>query len=70
MKMAKPSGLDIQAAEELLQILQLIDARFGGPWGIPEATDNLAALLEGGEEEFDADNTCLLYTSPSPRDRG
>ena len=43
MKMAKPSGLDIQAAEELLQILQLIDARFGGPWGIPEATHALAA---------------------------
>lgn len=62
MKMAKPSARDIEAAEELLQILQLIDARFGGPWANPEAGDNLSELLQDGEEEFDCDNTTHLQT--------
>lgn len=62
MKMAKPSARDIEAAEELLQILQLIDARFGGPWANPEAGDSLSELLQDGEEEFDCDNTTHLQT--------
>lgn len=62
MKMAKPSARDIEAAEELLQILQMIDARFGGPWANPEAGDSLSELLQGGEEEFDCDNTLHLQT--------
>lgn len=62
MKMAKPSARDIEAAEELLQILQLIDARFGGPWANPEAGDSLSELLQAGKEEFDCDNTTHLQT--------
>lgn len=62
MKMAKPSARDIEAAEELLQILQMIDARFGGPWANPEAGDSLSELLQDGEEEFDCDNTTHLQT--------
>lgn len=62
MKMAKPSARDIEAAEELLQILQMIDARFGGPWANPEAGDSLSELLQDGEEEFDCDNTLHLQT--------
>lgn len=62
MKMAKPSARDIEAAEELLQILQLIDARFGGPWANPDAGDSLSELLQDGEEEFDCDNTTHLQT--------
>lgn len=62
MKMAKPSARDIEAAEELLQILQLIDARFGGPWPNPDAGNSLSELLQDGEEEFDCDNTTHLQT--------
>lgn len=76
MKMAKPSAHDIKAAEELLQVLQLIDARFGGPWANPDAGESLSELLKDGEEEFDCDNTthlqtlynnlaCLLRTAPA-----
>lgn len=62
MKMAKPSARDIEAAEELLQILQMIDARFGGPWANPDAGESLSELLQDGEEEFDCDNTLHLQT--------
>ena len=62
MKMAKPSGRDIEAAEELLQILQLIDARFGGPWANPDAGESLSELLNEGEEVFDDDSTLHLQT--------
>lgn len=62
MKMAKPSAHDIEAAEELLQILQMIDARFGGPWANPDAGESLSELLQDGEEEFDCDNTTHLQT--------
>lgn len=62
MKMAKPSARDIEAAEELLQILQMIDARFGGPWSNPDAGNSLSELLQDGEEEFDCDNTLHLQT--------
>lgn len=62
MKMAKPSQRDVEAAEELMQILQLIDARFGGPWSNPDAGDSLSDLLQDGEEEFDCDNELHLQT--------
>lgn len=62
MKMAKPSGDDIQAAEELMQILQLIDARFGGPWANPDAGDSISELLQDGEKEFDGENITHLQT--------
>lgn len=62
MKMAKPSARDIEAAEELMQVLQLIDARFGGPWANPDAGENLSELLKDGEEEFDCDNITHLQT--------
>lgn len=62
MKMAKPSARDIEAAEELMQVLQLIDARFGGPWANPDAGESLSELLKDGEEEFDCDNELHLQT--------
>lgn len=62
MKMAKPSARDIKAAEELMQVLQLIDARFGGPWANPNAGESLSQLLEDGEESFDCDNETHLQT--------
>lgn len=54
MKMAKPSARDVEAAEELLQVLQLIDARFGGPWPDPDAPESLEDALN--HEAFDSDN--------------
>lgn len=62
MKMAKPSPADIKAAEELHQVLQLIDARFGGPFSIPETGQSLAELLHEGEDAFDSDNLTHLQT--------
>lgn len=62
MKMAKPSATDIKAAEDLLHIFNLIDARFGGPWSTPGAGDSLHDLLEGGEEEFDCEDDTHLKT--------
>lgn len=62
MKMAIPSARDIEAAEELMQVLQLIDARFGGPWATPEAGENLSELLKDGEDSFNAENTTHLQT--------
>ncbi|MCO7557484.1 hypothetical protein [Metapseudomonas otitidis] len=62
MKMAKPSPADIKAAEDLLHIFNLIDARFGGPWSTPGAGDSLHDLLEGGEEEFDCEDDTHLKT--------
>lgn len=54
LKMAKPSARDVEAAEELLQVLQLIDARFGGPWPDPDAPESLEDALN--DEAFDSDN--------------
>ncbi|MGA4642274.1 hypothetical protein ACQKC8_16505 [Stutzerimonas stutzeri] len=62
MKMAKPSANDIAAAEELMHVLQLIDARFGGPWSEPDAGDSLSELLANGEEAFDSDSDLHLRT--------
>ena len=62
MKMAKPSAQDVKAAEELLQVLQLIDARFGGPWANPDAGESLSELLKDGEEAFDSDDLRHLQT--------
>lgn len=52
MKMTKPSEQDLDAAGKLMQILQTIDARFGGPWPAGGPV-NLEAL----EVDFDAENT-------------
>ncbi|AVO51244.1 hypothetical protein [Ectopseudomonas mendocina] len=65
MKMAKPSARDIEAAEELHQVLQMIDARFGGPFQNHEAGDDLATLLDNGDSgvnAFDSDNEQHLLT--------
>lgn len=62
MKMAKPSARDIEAAEELHQVLQMIDARFGGPFQNHEAGDDLAMLLDNGDNAFDSDNLQHLQT--------
>ncbi|MBZ9667487.1 hypothetical protein H3221_022355 [Pseudomonas sp. LMG 31766] len=62
MKMAKPSARDIEAAEELHQLLQMLDARFGGPFQNHEAGDDLAMLLDNGDNAFDSDNLQHLQT--------
>lgn len=51
MKMAKPSRRDIDAAGDLLQALDFIDARWGGP----RPTDGPDNLHELGED-FDRDD--------------
>ena len=62
MKMAKPTARDIEAAEELHQVLQMIDARFGGPFQNHDAGDDLAMLLDNGDNAFDSDNLQHLQT--------
>lgn len=62
MKMAKPSARDIEAAEELHQVLQMLDARFGGPFQNHEAGDDLAMLLDNGDNAFDSYNLQHLQT--------
>ncbi|MGK8439050.1 hypothetical protein ACRS3X_17265 [Ectopseudomonas hydrolytica] len=62
MKMAKPSARDIEAAEELHQVLQMLDERFGGPFQNHEAGDDLAMLLDNGDNAFDSDNLQHLQT--------
>lgn len=62
MKMAKPSARDIEAAEELHQVLQMLDARFGGPFQNHEAGADLAMLLDNGDNAFDSDNLQHLQT--------
>ena len=62
MKMAKPDGNDITAAEELHQVLQLVDARFGGPFQNHEAGADLGQLLHDGLDEFDSENHQHLLT--------
>lgn len=62
MKMAKPSAQDIEAAEELMHVLQLIDARWGGPWPHPDAGESLSKLLDGEEDAFDCDDLTHLQT--------
>ena len=59
MKMAKPSTQDKEAAEDLLQLMQLIDG-FGGPARIHYEEDSLRDLL--GSEDFDCENTSHLKT--------
>ena len=52
MKMAKAREKDIEAAGDLLNILNTIDGRFGGPW----PTDGPESLEQAiGEDSFDAD---------------
>lgn len=62
MKMAKPSAQDVKAAEELHQVLQMIDARFGGPFHNHEAGDDLSQLLNDGDDAFDSNNERHLLT--------
>lgn len=56
MKMAKPSSRDIDAGGELLGLLDAIDERWGGPWPIHGAPEDLAKFLESEDEGFDSDN--------------
>lgn len=62
MKMAKPSARDIKATEELHHVLAMIDDRFGGPFQNHEAGDDLAMLLDNGDNAFDSDNLRHLQT--------
>lgn len=54
--MAKPSQRDIDAGGELLCLLDAIDERWGGPWPIHGAPDDLAKFLHDEDEAFDRDN--------------
>lgn len=54
MKMAKPSARDINAAGELMQLLDTIDTGWRGPGAIHGAADDLPAFL--GDDDFDSDN--------------
>jgi len=51
MKMAKPSARDIDAAGDLMQALDFIDTRWGGPWPT-DGPENLHEL----DEDFDRDD--------------
>ena len=48
----------------------LVDAVFIGRFLAKIQTDRLAELRGFGAGFLRADDSCLLYTSPSPRDRG
>ncbi|MDP2141339.1 MAG: hypothetical protein Q8L20_11060 [Gammaproteobacteria bacterium] len=50
--MAKPSEKDIECGGKLMQILNAIDGRFGGPFPT-DGPEDLLALL--GDDEFDSD---------------
>ena len=58
MKMAKATEKDIEAAGELLRILDTIDGRFGGPWPTdgPKSLDEALTTDDGDSVSFDADN--------------
>jgi hypothetical protein len=56
MKMAKPSSGDIDAGGELMGLLDAIDERWGGPWPIHDAPEDLAKFLHTEDESFDSDN--------------
>ncbi|OBY57753.1 hypothetical protein [Pseudomonas sp. AU12215] len=56
MMMAKASDRDIDAAGELLQLLDTIDQHWGGPSPIPDAPDNLLEFLSATDSEFDAED--------------
>lgn len=58
MKMAKPTPRDIEAAGELLGILETINCRFGGPWPTdgPASLDEALKADDGNSVAFDADN--------------
>ena len=55
MKMAKPNARDIEAGFELLQVLDAIDARWGGPWPT-EGPEEVFML----DDDFDADDVAHL----------
>jgi hypothetical protein len=60
MKQAKPTERDIDAAGELLQVLEAIDARWSGPWPIDGVPEDLPKFLEDEDEAFDCDNRAHL----------
>lgn len=65
MHMAKPSEQDIEAADELHQILMAIDTRGGGPWPTQGPKDLPSAIGEDefgwNTDNFDADRTEHLH---------
>ena len=66
MKMAKASEKDIDAAGDLLSILDTIDKRFGGPWPTCEGPENIDEAIKGNDgvfDEEDIDHLRGLYNS-------
>lgn len=57
MGMAKPSERDIDTAGELLQVLDTIDGRWGGPSSTDGPQDLMEALVD---DDFDADDKSHL----------
>ena len=58
--------IDIRELEEI-QISGKVKGSYHIPRGLLEFQTKL--VNPNGLEGFDTENTCLLYTSPSPRDR-
>ena len=63
MKMAKASQKDIDAAGELMQILETIDRRFGGPWPTDGPESLEAAITDGDFDEDKPEHLQGLYNS-------
>ena len=66
MKMAKASEKDIDAAGNLLSILNTIDKRFGGPWPTCEGPESIDEAIKGNDgvfDEEDIDHLRGLYNS-------
>lgn len=60
MKMAKPSEQDIEAAGQLISILERIDGHFNGPYPTQYGPQSLEEALSGGDDsecDFDQDKT-------------
>ncbi len=57
MRMARPSERDIDTAGELIQVLDIIDAHWGGPSAIDGPQDLTEALAD---DDFDADDKSHL----------
>lgn len=55
MRMAKPSARDIDAGGELLALLDAIDERWGGPWPVHGAPEDLPKYLSHEDEAFDCE---------------
>ena len=54
--------------QEVMQYMKIMFASLGCDKNLVD-TENMLGILNDKGFEFTDDETCLLYTSPSPRDR-